>query len=54
VGAIPSAPTLGSTAGSADLTDGMFRHLVVTGQRYRWPAQMAHEVDYGPLLLVTK
>jgi hypothetical protein len=26
------AATLGSTAGSVDLTDGMFRHLVVTGR----------------------
>lgn len=26
------AATLGATAGSADLTDGMFRHLVVTGR----------------------
>jgi hypothetical protein len=26
------AATLGSTAGSSDLTDGMFRHLVVTGR----------------------
>ena len=26
------AATLGGTAGSADLTDGMFRHLVVTGR----------------------
>ena len=26
------AATLGVTAGSADLTDGMFRHLVVTGR----------------------
>ena len=26
------AATLGATAGSADLTEGMFRHLVVTGR----------------------
>ena len=26
------AATLGATAGSSDLTEGMFRHLVVTGQ----------------------
>src|SRR5579864_5573216 len=26
------AATLGATAGSSDLTDGMFRHLVVTGR----------------------
>src|SRR5471032_2794238 len=26
------AATLGCTAGSIDLTDGMFRHLVVTGR----------------------
>jgi hypothetical protein len=26
------AATLGATAGSADLTDGMFRHLVITGR----------------------
>ena len=28
------AATLGATAGSVDLTEGMFRHLVVTGREY--------------------
>ena len=45
------AATLGATAGSVDLTDGMFRHLVVTGRSRlalylaRIPAGLAIVVD---------
>jgi hypothetical protein len=35
-----AAIALGATAGTADLTDGMFRHLVITG-RSRWALYLA-------------
>ena len=35
-----AAVALGATAGTADLTDGMFRHLVITG-RSRWALYLA-------------
>jgi hypothetical protein len=36
------AATLGCTAGSVDLTDGMFRHLVVTGRSPHRPLPGPH------------